>query len=233
MVDVVAQLSGPIAFGSDTPSAVGLFGGGSAANTACWLTAAGADAVFVGRVGDDALGVDAVRQLNAAGVTTAVSVDPHQTTGTCVVLVDPSGERTMLPDPGANATLAANDLPEFAPGTHLHVSGYALLGEGSRDAALAAVKSARDAQLSISVDASSAAPLAAAGAEAFRGWVGTHVLMFANADEAHVLPGLTDAAEAARRLAQFCGAAVVKSGRHGSCYSDGATFVTATAIPAD
>ena len=35
------------------------------------------------------------------------SVDPERPTGTCLVLVEPGGERTMLPDPGANAALVA------------------------------------------------------------------------------------------------------------------------------
>src|SRR3546814_9045490 len=34
------------------------------------------------------------------------TIDPAHPTGTCVVLVDPSGERTMLPDRGANERLA-------------------------------------------------------------------------------------------------------------------------------
>ena len=46
----------------------------------------------------------------------------------------PTGERTMLTDPGANARLDAGDLPGdlIRPGGHLHVSGYALLRPGSR-----------------------------------------------------------------------------------------------------
>ena len=37
--------------------------------------------------------------------------DPQRATGTCIVLVSPGGERTMLPDPGANDALAVGDLP--------------------------------------------------------------------------------------------------------------------------
>ena len=39
------------------------------------------------------------------GVDLRVGVDPDLPTGTCVVLVAPGGERTMLPDPGANDAL--------------------------------------------------------------------------------------------------------------------------------
>ena len=89
------------------------------------------------RVGDDALARGrAARRWTAS--TCASRVDPDAPTGTCVVLVAPGGERTMLPDPGANDALTADDLPDdvFAEGAILHVSGYALLRPGSRGAAL-------------------------------------------------------------------------------------------------
>jgi sugar/nucleoside kinase (ribokinase family) len=42
MVDVVARLSGPLAAASDAPATGRFHGGGSAANAAAWLAAAGA-----------------------------------------------------------------------------------------------------------------------------------------------------------------------------------------------
>ena len=84
-------------------------------------------------MGDDPLGRESVVALHGCGVTTYVSHDHERTTGTCVVLVEPGGERSMLPDSGANATLTPADLPHepFRPGAHLHLSGYTLLNEGS------------------------------------------------------------------------------------------------------
>ena len=78
-------------------------------------------------------------------------VDGERPTGTCVVLVEPGGERTMLPDPGANDA----PLPEIPLGTHLHVVGYALLRDGPRASALAAIERARAAGMTVSVDPSS------------------------------------------------------------------------------
>ena len=54
---------------------------------------------FVGRVGDDAAGERLVAGLAAVGVD--VRVQRGGRTGTVVVLVEPGGERTMLPDRGA------------------------------------------------------------------------------------------------------------------------------------
>ena len=105
MRDVVATLAGPVAHGSDTPAAIAERGGGSGANVAVWLARAGAAVTLVGRVGDDAAGRAAADALRAEGVDLRLSIDPERPTGTCLVLVEPGGERTMLPDPGANAAL--------------------------------------------------------------------------------------------------------------------------------
>jgi len=74
-------------------------------------------------------------------------------------LVTHKGDHTMLCDPGANAALSPGDLPNdlFIQGSHLHVSGYTLLNEGSRSAAVTAMERARRAKMTISVDGGSAA----------------------------------------------------------------------------
>jgi ribokinase len=213
MVDVVAVLSAPIALGSDAPGRIRTIGGGSAANTACWLAAAGTPVAFAGRVGADAYGQGVVAELRAAGVTPAVTIDPNRPTGTCVVLVGPDGERSMVPDRGANAALRPDDLPPslFTAGNHLHLSGYVLLDETSRPAGLAALARAVSAGMTVSVDASSAAPLAALPADTVLDWLrGTWCL--ANIDEAEVLTGLTDPVEATRTLAAPCAEVVVTAG---------------------
>ena len=102
MVDVVTRMSGPLARGSDTPAQVSVEGGGSAANVAAWAASLGSPVALVCRVGDDERGRAAVAGLRAGGVDVHATLDPDRQTGTCVVLVEPGGERTMLPDPGAN-----------------------------------------------------------------------------------------------------------------------------------
>ena len=228
MVDVSARLPGELARGSDTPAPIVLSGGGSAANTAAWLVAAGARASFVGRVGGDALGRQAVDDLAAAGVDLAVSVDPQLPTGACIVLVDPSGERTMVPSAGANAVGGA--VPALHPDDHLHVSGYALFHERSGAMALAALAAARAVGCAVSVDAASAAPLRGFGPSRFLDAV-SPALLFANADEAAVLTGTDDVESAARQLGLRCGEAIVKCGADGAVWSDGTQVVQVAAEP--
>jgi sugar/nucleoside kinase (ribokinase family) len=149
MVDVVARIADPLAHASDTPARISVQGGGSAANTAAWAASIGTDVALVCRVGDDDRGRAAVAELR--GVDVHATVDSECPTGTCIVLVEPGGERTMLPDPGAND----GPLGEIPLGDHLHVVGYALLREGPRASALAAIERARAAGMTVSVDPSS------------------------------------------------------------------------------
>jgi sugar/nucleoside kinase (ribokinase family) len=226
MVDVLAHLPGELAVGSDRPAPIRVLGGGSAANTASWIAAAGAPVTLVGRIGEDAFGRQTAVELEAAGVELALTVDPERSTGCCIVLVSPVGERTMIPDAGANSALAPEDLPRglFASDRHLHLSGYTLFG-ASRPAGLHALAAARSAGMTISVDAASSAPIATVGAQTFLDWLGDDVLLFANADEAMTLTGLDDPRRAADRLAQRTAGVVVKLGAQGAVWADGAESI--------
>lgn len=216
-VDVVAVQSTSLALGSDTPARVSLRPGGGGANVASWLAKAGVEVTLIGRVGTDALAPVALSGL--AGVDLQVVHDPLHATGTCVVLVAPGGERTMLPDPGANDALAAEDLPPLE-GDVLHVSGYALLRPGSRTAALAAIERARDAGMKISVDPASSAPLA--NDPVFLQRIAPIDLLLPNADEAAVLGPQIDVPEL-----------VVKFGANGARWTNGVETVVGRAVSVD
>jgi ribokinase len=226
MVDVVCRLEGPIALGSDAPARIELGYGGSAANVAAWLAAAGAGPVLVGRIGADERGRAAEADLRRAGVETRLAVDPDAPTGTCVVLVGPDGERSMVPDPGANDRLATGDVPSgLLDAGHLHLTGYSLVRDGSRPAALAATRAAREAGTSVSVDPSSAALLSPAFLDALDG-VG---LLLPNAEEAAVLSGRSDPEQAARALARRVPEVVVTLGAGGALWTDGQAVARADA----
>jgi sugar/nucleoside kinase (ribokinase family) len=228
MLDVVARLSGPVPVGSDSEASVSFGGGGSAANVAAWLAFAGSSPVLVARVGDDARGASVAEELRARGVDARLAVDGEHPTGTCVVLVAPGGERSMLPDPGANAFLAPSDLPDslLEAGGHLHVTGYSLVRPGPRPAALAAISQAAAAGMSVSVDPSSAALLGPGFLELLEG-VG---LVLPNVDEAAALTGVSDPAAAARALADRFPEVVVKLGAEGALWTDGSNEERAVAV---
>ena len=236
MTDTVAHAALPLAKGSDTPATVTMHGGGSGANIAAWLAVDGTEVAFVGRRGADIAGRNRDMELMGYGVDARLVMDPERPTGTCVVMVTHKGERTMLSDPGANAALAPDDLPHdlFVPGAHLHVSGYTLLSEGSRAAALAALDFSRRAGMSASVDGASAAPLERAGAEPFLELSSNAVLLFVNAAQAKVLTGRDDAEQAARVLTAWYPQVVIKLGADGALfYANGRPPVRVPAPPVE
>jgi sugar/nucleoside kinase (ribokinase family) len=231
MVDVVTRLSAPLAPGSDAPAVIRFHGGGSAANTAAWLARTGVEPVLVGRVGDDERGRAARDELRAAGVETALAVDPELPTGTCVVLVGPDGERTMAPDAGANDALMDIDLADelLASADHLHVAGYALLRPGSRPAARAAISRSVERGMTVSVDPSSAALLSPEFLEHADG----AGLLLPNADEARMLSGESDPEKAGLALAGRFGEVVVTLSAEGALWTDGRACVRADALPVE
>jgi DNA-nicking Smr family endonuclease len=159
-------------------------------------------------------------ELMGYGVDARLVMDPERATGTCVVMVTHKGDRTMLSDPGANAALLPEDIPQdlFGPGAHLHLSGYSLLNEGSRQAALHAMNLAQKAQMSITVDGGANSHLKRAGAEPFLEWTQGARLMFLNADEAEVLTGRDEPEQAARVLTAWYPQVIIKMGADGAMW---------------
>ncbi|MFD5918881.1 PfkB family carbohydrate kinase [Kitasatospora sp. NPDC058201] len=94
-----------------TDSAQGF--GGKGANQAVAAAAMGAPTHLVAKVGADADGRAALADLRGAGVDIgAVLVDTDAPTGQAVVMVDPSGENSILVVPGANARLTGAEVTE-------------------------------------------------------------------------------------------------------------------------
>ncbi len=224
MTDTVAHAHLALARGSDTPATVTMHGGGSGANIAAWLAVDGCEVAFVGRRGADIAGRNRDMELMGYGVDARLVMDPDRPTGTCVVMVTHKGDHTMLSDPGANAALSPEDLPQdlFTPGSHLHVSGYTLLNPGSRPAVLAALSTADRAGMSISIDGASAAPLERVGAEPFLQLTNGATLLFVNAAQGKVLTGRDDPGQAARVLNAWYPHVVMKLGPDGAMmYANG------------
>lgn len=212
-LDIVAKLAGDVVFGQDTRAAVTVAPGGAGGNTAAWLARHDVDVSLIARVGSDEAGRTAQAELTAAGIDCRFAIDPVLRTCCVVVLVASDGDRTMLADRGANAAFCVDDvsLPPVSGRGHLHLSGYVLLDEGSRPAALAALRMAKQAGWSTSVDPQASTHVVSVGADNFLSWVrGTDVLL-PNDSELAALGGLDNA------LASV-GTVVVTHGRHGASW---------------
>lgn len=163
--DIVVRVPTTVADGSDTDVEIDRRRGGSAANVAVAAADAGAAVCFVGRIGEDGPGDVLVGELVRHGVVPRVQRGGR--TGSIVVLVDPTGERSMLRDRGAAGELADID-PQVLDGvTWLHVPAYSLVEEPSASAVTALIEAAHRREVHVSVDVSSVAVLEAVGVERF------------------------------------------------------------------
>ncbi|WP_309113747.1 sugar kinase [Saccharothrix sp.] len=226
-LDVVARHSGPIVHGGDSRAKVTIEPGGAGANTAVWLAACGATPTLVARVGADSAGRQVHAELTAAGVRCAFAVDTEAATCCVVVLVDDTGQRTMLPDRGANARFSPGDLdPGLLAGVrHLHLSGYVLLDASSRPAGLAVLRAAREAGLTTSVDPQSAALIY----DGFLDDIAGVDLLLPNTEELVALTGSPEPASAVELL-DVVGAVALTSGADGASWVDREGVLSAPAL---
>src|SRR3712207_6804713 len=85
--------------------------GGKGANQAVAAVRAGADSIFVGKVGDDPQGHQYLERLAAFGVDTSrMEVVPGVPTGTAIIYNDREGENMIVVAPGANHSVGHEDL---------------------------------------------------------------------------------------------------------------------------
>ena len=168
--------------------------GGKSANQAVAAARLGAQVAFVGAVGDDDLGADAVAALEHEGIDcSGVARLDDAPTGVALIVVDEAGENQIAVASGANARLADPALP---PGARIVLLGL----EVPDEAILGAARAAGDAR--IVLNPAPARPLPDELLD--RG-----PILTPNEAEACTLAGERDAKAAARTLEQRTGAPVV------------------------
>lgn len=152
-------------------------------------------------------------------------MDDEAPTATVVALVDSAAERTFLTDSGAVLRLSPDNWsPSMLDGiAHLHVSGYLLFAATSRATALLALREARRRSIPASVDPASAGFLAELGVGPFLTAVEGTELLLPNADEARLLTGLPETADAAAKLSLLVPKVVVTLGEEGALLAAGGT----------
>ncbi|HEY0375273.1 MAG TPA: PfkB family carbohydrate kinase [Amnibacterium sp.] len=227
--DVLVRPTGPIRLGTDTPSTIERLPGGSAANTACWIAAAGVAATVVATVHHEDLARHAALLEHAGVVPELTGAD--EPTGTIVVLSD-GAERTMLTSRGANRLTGPDAVRPELLGSHtlLHLTGHVVTGPDRDEGWRALFGLAARLGVPVSVDPGSVGLLADYGPRRFRNLVAGCELLLPGREEAEILTGESDPERAARALAEHHRTVVVKCGAEGAVtVSDGRLIMTPAA----
>ena len=190
--EIAVRLDAPWRRGSDAAAQITRRRGGSAANVAVAAVAAGGAARFVGAVGDDPTADALERALLRAGVEPLLQRGGRS--ASIVVVVEPDGERTMLPDRAAALTLRDPGAAALIGGAWLHAPAYSLLGEPLGTTTRSLFARAHAAGIPTSLDASSVGALSVWGPEESRRQLLAlgPTLLFANEEECAYLHLLGD-----------------------------------------
>jgi len=235
MLDVITEIAvvpSKINYGSDTPSKISTNGGGAAANVASWLTRTDANATIVAHVVDDPAGSALVGEFDALGVHHQNLMVEKAHSGVVVVLVDPTGERTMFPDNGANSGLHLNDLPDLKAFNAVYLSGYSPLDPQSRPGVLAMITKIREAGIPIYFDPASVGGMMEVNLGQVKSWIALIDVLLLNEEEAMYLTGESDIDRALELLLADCPVVVIKRGAAGAIGSArGSSAVSVTALP--
>jgi ribokinase len=195
-------------------------GGGKGANQAVAAARAGAAVRFVGAVGADDFGGEAVAELAREGIdVSAIARLEDEATGVALIAVDGAGRNQIAVASGANArvdaAMVARAVGDLRPGD------VCLLGfEIPDEAIVAAARAAAEAGAEIILNPAPARPLP----DDLRG---LGVVATPNADEARTLDG------AAAIAAHTGGPVIVTEGAAGAVLRDGATEIRLPAPAVD
>ncbi|HYP39222.1 MAG TPA: carbohydrate kinase family protein [Chloroflexia bacterium] len=220
LLDVVVRYD-PSSGEADTgPDAVRTLPGGSAANFAVHAARLGASVRFVSRVGSDWEGEMLARSLQLEGVEASVRTVQEAATGRVLVMVDAAGHRRMWSYPGASSTLSPDDLdPEWFNGLDaFHLTGYSLLREGPRAAALHGLDMARSGSSPLcSFDPNPPHLIVDYGAMRYRDLLARlqFDIIFPNLEEGKLLSGRETPGEIAASLLDVSPVVVLKLGERG------------------
>jgi len=191
--------------------------GGSAANTIVGIADMGGSVAYCGKTGSDNFGQQYASELRELGIHFNAEAS-LESTGTCVVLITPDAQRTMLTNLGVSATLSPNDIDEeaIADADYVYIEGYLFAGESTKAAAKHAIALAAKHNTKIALTISDPFLIAICKDE-FQALVeGPVDLLFCNEEEAAALTGEADPIAAAHAIHKHCENVALTLGKNGS-----------------
>lgn len=208
--------------------------GGSAANTIMGIADLGGHPAYAGKVGADELGQFCIQDMRRLGVSIEVPPAAGQT-GTCVILITPDAQRTMLTNLGVSVTLGPNDIDprEIAKAKYVYIEGYLFAGDVTREAALRGIAAAKSQGVKVAFTVSDPW-LIAAHRETFWELIrGPVDLLFCNLEESRSLTGVDDPIECAREIHRYAENVALTLGPQGSLLMHEGELIPVEGVPVE
>jgi sugar/nucleoside kinase (ribokinase family) len=191
--------------------------GGSGANTAIGVALLGGQAVYTGSVGEDLHGRNFGEGLLAKGVKPNLGAGPGDT-GTCLVLITPDAQRTMLTFLGNSLKLnpAFVRAEDIAASQYIYVTAYLWDTDSQKEAVLYAMDQAHASGTKVALCLSDPFCVGRHKDDLLR-LCKDHVdVVIGNATEVVELTGTADVLEAARIMSEWTDVAAITMDAEGS-----------------
>lgn len=191
--------------------------GGSACNTVVGVADFGGSAAYACKVGRDATGKHYLDELKQLGIDCHVTPADGET-GTCVVLITPDAQRTMLTHLGASTGLSVDDVHEdaIARAQYIYVEGYLFSSPGTRAAAIKAIQVAKERGVKVALTISDPFLISLCKDVFWDLIKGPVDLLFCNLEESRALTGAHDPVDCARIIHREAANVALTLGKDGS-----------------
>jgi sugar/nucleoside kinase (ribokinase family) len=192
--------------------------GGSAANTIHGASVLGARSYYLGRVANDTHGKHYIEDMQDCGVGFRGPGSDGQGTGTCVILITPDTERTMLTHLGVSASLHPENVDEtiVKNSRGVYVEGYLWTGDETREAGMHMARIAKKQGIPVSFTLSDAF-VVNSFKESLTEFIQWYVdILFCNEVEAQAMTGESNSLMAFNKLQEMVDIVFLTLGAKGS-----------------
>lgn len=205
--------------------------GGSALNAIRTMAALGLKTVFAGMIGPDAYGQRILNRMRDLGIAERLG-RTEESTGTCVILITPDGERTMNTHLGASRLYDERHIPgeDIKQSKVVHFCGYQWDTDGQKRGIRKGIGIAKEHKTLVSFDVADPFVVGRNRDEFIDVITHDADVVFANREEAHMLWGGSPE-DAAKKIAATGAIAVVKLGADGALVQRGSETYQIAPVP--
>lgn len=191
--------------------------GGSALNAIRTLASLGHKTSFAGMINDDSYGREIQDRMSKLGIRSFLGTHSNESTGTCIILITPDGERTMNTNLGASRLYDKTHIPhdEIASSQVFHFCGYQWDSVEQKDAVTSAIHTGHKHNTLISFDLADPFVVDRNRDDFIRLITDEADVVFANKEEAKLLFNISPE-DTGRRIAETGSIAVIKLGGEGA-----------------